>query len=295
MNDHDDAAAQAEALHGQACELADADAQLALLERALQLDPGRASTHYDIGLIHKYRGAWPLSLRHNRRAAELRPGDEATNWNLAIAATALRDWPTARAAWARLGIPIAPGDGAIDEDFGITPVRLAPDADAEVVWGRRIDPVRVRIENIPFPESGYRCGDVVLHDGAPAGERSHRGQTYAVFDVLELFERSTEGTFEAEIRAADQHELDALVAALDRAEVHHENWTTNVRMLCRQCSLGLPHEHHDQAGERAWPDSHVIAVSATDPAPAAHAFARWADGGDRLLRFETKLAPSPQH
>jgi tetratricopeptide (TPR) repeat protein len=129
--------------------LEDLEVAMPLYQRALALDPHRAATHYNIGLVYKYRGAWTESLHHNRRASDLRPDDEAANWNMGIAATALRDWPAAREAWHQVGIQIADSDGPVEEDFGIAPVRLNPNESAEVVWGKRIDPARVVLGNIP--------------------------------------------------------------------------------------------------------------------------------------------------
>jgi hypothetical protein len=289
--------------------LNDLEAAMPLYERALDLDPDRAATHYNIGLVYKYRGAWVESLRHNRRASDLRPADEAANWNMGIAATALRDWAAAREAWHRVGIQIAEGDGPIEEDFGITPVRLNPNDSGEVVWGRRIDPVRVVLGNIPYPASGFRAGDVVLHDGAPVGERQYDGRTYSVFNVLALFEPSANSTYEAEVRARDAADLDALTSALNAAQINHEVWTSNVRVLCRQCSEGTPHEHvSDQERAPAWPTSHLLGISATSPEAARQVLERWSAGkgefltrlvgkasSDRLLRFECALAGSARH
>jgi len=280
-----------------------------LYERALALDPDHAVTHYNIGLVYKYRGAWTESLHHNRRASDLNPDDEAAKWNMGIAATALRDWPTAREAWHRAGIRIAGGEGPIEEDFGMTPVRLNPDGNGEVVWGKRIDPVRVVLGNIPYPASGFKAGDVVLHDGAPIGERQHDGRTYSVFNVLELFESSANGTYEAEVRPRDAADLEALTSALDAAQVDHEVWTSNVRTLCKQCSEGISHEHVGEAEQAAaWPDSHVLGISTTSPEVARLVLERWSDSGtglltrligrassDRLLRFECALAGSAVH
>ena len=289
--------------------LDDLESAMPLYERALMLDPDRAATHYNIGLVHKYRGAWAESLRHSRRASDLRADDDAANWNMGIAATALRDWAAAREAWRRVGLQIPEGDGPIQEDFGITPVRLNPDGKGEVVWGTRIDPVRVVLGNIPYPDSGFRAGDIVLHDGAPVGERQSNGRTYSVFNVLELFESSASSTYEAEVRARDAVDLEALTAALDAAQVDHEVWTANVRILCRQCSEGTPHEHAGEDDKApAWPDTHVIGISTTSPEAARKVLARWSSGGggflnrlvgkasnDRLLRFECALAGAAVH
>ncbi len=288
--------------------LADLESAMPLYERALALDPDRAATHYNIGLVHKYRGAWAESLHHNRRASDLCDGYEAANWNMGIAATALRDWTAAREAWRRAGLPIGDGDGPIEADFGMTPVRLNPQERGEVVWGTRIDPVRVVIGNIPYANSGFRAGDVVLHDGAPVGEREAQGRTYSVFNVLELFEASPNSTFEAEVRARDAADLKALTAALESADIDHEVWTTSVRTLCKQCSEGSPHAHHDVEEAAAWPESHVLGISATSPDAARKVIERWSSGGqgflnrlvrkanpERLLRFECALAGSPVH
>lgn len=289
--------------------LEDLEGAMPLYERALALDPDRAAVHYNIGLVHKYRGAWAQSLLHNRRASDLRPDDEAANWNMGIAATALRDWPAAREAWRRVGIQIAEGDGPIKDDFGIAPVRLNPDDSAEVVWGRRIDPVRVVVENIPSPDSGFRAGDIVLHDGAPVGERQYNGRTYSVFNVLALFEGSANSTYEAEVRAHDAADLEVLTSALARAQIDHEVWTTNIRVICKQCSEGMPHEHtfeKDQAP--AWPDSHILGISTMSPDAARQVLEHWSsrgggllarlvgrDSGERLLRFECALAGAAVH
>jgi tetratricopeptide (TPR) repeat protein len=295
MNDNDDIEDPVDRLLDEAQALDDLEAAMPLYERALAIDSERAAVHYNIGLVHKYRGAWSQSLHHNRRASDLQDDHEAAHWNMGIAATALRDWAAAREAWRRVGIPLEDGEGPIQDDFGIAPVRLNPHGDGEVVWGLRIDPVRVVIGNIPYPASGFRAGDVVLHDGAPAGEREFGGRTYAVFNVLELFETSASSTYEAEVRPRDAADLAALTAALEAAGVEHEVWSTNVRMLCRQCSEGLPHDHHDQSQPAAWPESHVLGISATSPDAARRAIERWSTGGGGLLRFECALAGSPAH
>lgn len=95
--------------------------------QALALDPQRANTLYNLGLVYKYRRAWRESFECNQTANVIRPGDEATLWNLAIAATALRDWHTARDVWRDLKIYLKAGEGAIDANFGTIPVRLYAD------------------------------------------------------------------------------------------------------------------------------------------------------------------------
>lgn len=241
----------------------DVDTALALYEKCLALDPARSNTIYNIALIHKYRGDWERSFEFNAKAYALAPRDEACRWNLAIAATALRRWSVARSAWSDNGMNVPAGDGPIAMDFGVTPVRLNPEGGGEVVWGRRVDPVRVVIESIPFPESGFRLNDVVLHDGAGVGSRSFDGREYPVFNVLELFEPSTLSTYVLDLRASAGDQIEWLAQLAADTGVAFEDWTGNVRTLCKQCSEGTPHETHDH--EAGWDVERRIGLACSLP------------------------------
>ena len=134
-----------------------------------------AIDEYNLGLAAKYRGEWEESFARNRRAAELNSEDEASWWNLGIAATALRDWPEARRAWLACGVDLIQGEGEVEMAHCWGCVRLNPSGSGEVVWGKRIDPARIRIANVPLPESNRRYGDIILNDGAEEGTRTSRG------------------------------------------------------------------------------------------------------------------------
>jgi hypothetical protein len=278
---------QAQALEGK-----DDDGALRLYHEALVLNSERPETLYNIGLIHKYRGEWAESMEYNRRSVELDPEDESSNWNLAIAATALCDWATARAAWRHLGIDVGDGDGPIEADFGQTPVRLNPEDRGEVVWGRRIDPVRVCIQNIPYPASGFRARDVVLHDGAPTGKRVWEGREYSVFNVLQLHAPSRMTTFELEVEAESPDDVEALDAAMEEQGCRVEDWTASVRILCKACSEGVPHEHHDnESRDEGWAALRVLGAAAESAASLQAALARWAAPGRRVVRLNVALEP----
>lgn len=283
---------RADTLHERAGELDDDAQALAMYRQALEIDPRRADTHYNMGLIYKYQGRWQESFDHNRQAVALDPNDEASNWNLAIAATALRDWRTARDVWNRLGLAIRKGEAPIEDDFGITPVRLDPDDRGEVVWARRIDPVRARIENVPLPESGFRRGDVVLHDGAAVGHRVSGGKSYPVFNVLALFEAGPYATWLAEVSADGVADVKALCDALDAAGAAAEDWTTNVRTLCKQCSEGTPHDVHDRRLVAEPDGRYRLGIAPADVAAAKRALHAWDAGRGRVLGFDC-VVPVP--
>ena len=77
----------------------DGDAGLSKFLAAVELAPEKAESWYNMGLIHKYRGAWTESFECNKKAHQYSPDDDATRWNLAIAATALNKWKEAREVW----------------------------------------------------------------------------------------------------------------------------------------------------------------------------------------------------
>jgi hypothetical protein len=132
-----------------------------------------------------------------------------------------------------------------------------------VVWAQRLCPVRARILNIPFPDSGFAWGDVVLHDGAEVGTRlDANGQERSVFNVLELFEPSVHGTWVVEVEAAEPVDVAALAARCKESRAYLEDWGESVRVLCRACSEGRAHEQHDHdGGATDWNPSRRLGIA----------------------------------
>lgn len=220
-----------------------------------------SEVHYNLGLVFKYLGEWEPSFTHNLRATELQPDDEAAWWNLGIAATALEKWRDARRAWNFFGLNYEDSDDPPAEGIGRSPVRISSGDGHEVVWGDRIDPARIIIQNIPLPESGRRFGEIVLNDGAPNGTRIHNGREYSVFDELELIKASAHQTFELECDTNDRSKFEKLAEACFDAGFGIEDWST-LNLICHACSTGTAHEEHDSR-----PSSEIrIALAADDPA-----------------------------
>lgn len=245
-------------------ELEDEDQQLCMLMQVLELDPNHQYANYQVGFIHKYRGNWEQSLKYNQRAYELDNSDEAARWNMAIAATALKEWDIARKTWLACGAKVANDEGPVDANCGMTPVRLNPDDEGEVVWGTRLDPARTRIDNIPFKKSGFKYGDVVLNDGAAVGHRVYNGTEYPVFNVLELISSSEYQTHKLDVMIRSDDDLEELKKAIFKAGHEIEDWTKNTQYLCKQCSEGTPHEKHDHELENEWSAERTLAIATTD-------------------------------
>jgi hypothetical protein len=202
----------------------------------------KAIEAYNLGLKAKYEGNWPESLVQNQRADSLRPGDEATIWNLGIAATALSEWDEARRAWRAYEIKVNEGPGEVLWPEIKACVRANPNGAADVVWGMRIDPARIRIENVPLPASERRYRDVLVNDGAEEGTRIWNGREYPVFDELGIWKVSPYSTFEVELVMPNESAMESLESKCRANGLWVEDWGT-VRILCETCSRGTPGEH----------------------------------------------------
>jgi hypothetical protein len=249
-------------------------------DRAVTLDAGNKDAWFNLSLVHKRLHQWEECLRCTERVVALDPSEDGAWWNMGIAATALRDWPAARRGWRGHGITLPEDDGPIEGNFGITPVRLDPDGSAEVVWCQRIDPARALIRSIPLPESGHRWGDIILHDGEPKGERIAFGRTYPVFDELERWQPSETPTLRVEVVAGTPADSESLVDLFDRNGLAAEDWSGNIRRLCRACSEGSPHGEHDAAAGE-WQPGRDFGLAAL-PQLAEELLSRWgAEGAER--------------
>lgn len=244
------------------------DEEIALYKQSLELNPNQSVVHYNLGIIYKYQAKWKESLYHNQKAVELNSKREAAIWNLGIAATALHEWEIAREAWEKYGVPLEDGvQGEIFQDFGLTPVRLNPTDEGEVVWAKRLCPARTQIISVPFASTGFRHGDIVLNDGAPVGSRIIDDREYGVFNCLEMFKQSDYKTYQVELDVSTEEFYQALESLFEKKNIAYEDWTNNVRLLCRQCSEGTPHEHHDKdlkESQDEWQRKITLGIAAND-------------------------------
>ena len=276
---------RARQLTGQAASLLQHDRRKAeaLYLEAVELDPELDAAWFDLGLIAKMEKRWDDSLRYNLRAAEIlgEIQQEPAWWNSGIAATAVSSWDIARRAWRAFGLSIPDGTGEVRANFGPGAVRLNPETAGEVVWGTRIDPARIQLTSIPFPAAGHRRGDIVLHDGVPNGSREWDGRQWPVFDELVRWLASESPTSQASVSAERAEDFDELVAAIEAAGFAAEDWTTNVRLLCKQCSEGTVHSEHAQAAIESGQE-HLIGLSGS-PDELFHILDDWAKRKGRVV------------
>jgi hypothetical protein len=198
---------------------------------------------YDAALAYKFARDWPRAYETGKIAVtHVKRGAQApAYWNLGTAATVLRDWDTAREAWLGYGLPPFPGTGQIDADLGPVCVRLSNVE--EVVWAVRLCPTRARVVSVPFDPS-RRFGEVVVHDGAPSGERTFEDMTVSVFDEVALFEPSDTATLSVLVTCGPG-ELDTLATSFARRHLGFEVLASRVD-LCACCSRSSIQQEHTE-------------------------------------------------
>lgn len=265
---------------------------IAHYRRAISADPRWSAPWFNLGLLYKQQRHWEGSLACNKKAAVLDSRDKATWWNLGIAATALEDWKEARRAWKAAGVPLDDGEGPLEMELGITPVRLRGN-EPEVVWCRRIDPARAIIDSIPLPASEHRYGDLLLHDGAPNGVRRVNGHDVPVFDELQLLSASDYGTYEVLVEGADDDAVAALHQLADERKLAMEDWSANLRLLCKACSEGRPFDD-DHQHETAPGTDRRIAFAASSEERIQQVVAAWRDHVPQIevVEINCLLAPA---
>lgn len=262
----------------------------------LAMAPDAPDYHYMQGLVCKYLRDWPTSLRHNLRSIALRTEtDEASRWNAAIAATAIGDWAEARRQWADCGIDLPDAHGPIDASFGVASIRLNAWGGGETLFGQRIDPVRARLINVPLPDSGYRYGDVVLHDGAATGQRRFHQSMVPVFNAMQRMQVSEFHTFAVFATCPRREDLDALVDARVPGIAFIEDWTDSITHYCLRCSYGTPHRHRDEdanAGADVWQPQRNLGVAAQSRHSVVKLLEAWKSksAGRRMDAIESRDA-----
>lgn len=248
---------------------------------ATAFSPEWGAPWFNRGLIAKFQRRWPDCFSHTLRATELDPEMPGAWWNLGIAATALGNWPVARRAWWRSGVSVPLGDGPPDMDLGSVPIRIDPEGHAEVVWCERLDPARARIKNVPFPESGRGCGDVLLTDGEPRGYRQSGGSQVPVFNELQILSPSALSTFVITLTAPNAAAMAALEELATAQGLSAEDWST-VRVLCACCSEGSPEAHDHDEAPGSWSHSRTVGVAAPSDEHVHSLLTAWtAAGPDR--------------
>lgn len=200
------------------------DAARRAFEAAIARAPEHGGRRFDLGLHHKNRGRWAEALECFEAAAARGAAREPTQWNIAIAATALGRGATAQAAWSALGLETRLGPDGLPAlaEAGRAKVRLSsrpvggPVLDGplayEDVWVAPQSPCHGWVLTPPSRPTSAAYGDVVLWDGA-ALEASRAPGAPLTFPMLARLRAGDARTFEF---VAREPEPGALLRATSR-------------------------------------------------------------------------------
>lgn len=181
--------------------------------------------------IYKGRNEWKPALYYSLRALENNPFDEVIWENMALSATAMADWYTARQAWNQLGFKFRPSYEEPCINLGPIAARLNPSTQPEIVEAHRIDPARAIIKSIPQPSSGKRYLDEILISCRSVHNLVSRGRHFEVYDELEVLRTSSWQTFAVILQTPDLSDVEKLANLCRESEIGFDNWSNAARFL----------------------------------------------------------------
>lgn len=202
-----------------------------LCKLVARLSPDWSAPYAYLGGIYRSRKEWRPALHYCGKAIEHNPLNDAAWENMAMAATALGQWATAREAWNHLGFKLKISEDEPHLDLGIVPICLNPGTQPEIVEAHRIDPARAVIAGIPQPSSGRRFRDVVLLENKSNRTVNLNGQNIGVFDEIERFEASRYKTWAVILQTDTQADVDILAKLCTDADLGFDNWSNALRFF----------------------------------------------------------------
>ncbi|HFA51905.1 MAG TPA: hypothetical protein ENJ95_23050 [Bacteroidetes bacterium] len=202
-----------------------------LCKLIVRKSPDWSAPYAYLSHIYKGRTEWKPTLHYSLKAIEYNPFNEGTWENMALAATALEDWKTARQAWNQLGFKFKNIDEELRLDLGLVPVRLLPNTQPEIVEATRIGPARAIIESIPQPSSGRRYKDLVLLDSKPNKSFVLHGRKLGVFDELQVLKESLWRTYALILLTPSDKDVDILANLCEEAGLGFDNWSNAARFF----------------------------------------------------------------
>ncbi len=225
---------EAEELYRQAVEYGsrgDVYNAVKLCKLVAKLSPDWSAPFAYLGGIYRQRHEWKPTLHYCRKAVEHNPLNDPVWENMALAATALGKWHTARQAWNQLGFRFKDSEEELHLDLGIVPVRLNPGGRPEIVEAHRIDPARAVIGSIPQPSSGRRFRDVILLESKPDQTIVLQGRKLGVFDEIQVLKSSRWRTYAVVLQTSSQADVDTLAQLCTESDLGFDNWSNASRFL----------------------------------------------------------------
>ena len=188
------------------------------LDEVLRLEPRARNARKEAARVAKLTERWDDLLEHAQVSAAQDADDLDARWQICVAATVLGRWELVRRAATEIGMPVPPGEGAIDAPGEIIRI-LFPDSDPRGTHARRNGPVSARIVELPDPEDPLQNhGDVVVFDPAPleVASRDDPDSTF-LFPYLTTLHHAGRQVVEAFVSDPSEPALEALSERFEAA------------------------------------------------------------------------------
>ena len=202
-----------------------------LCKRAIKLDPDYAPPYRLLGRVYHERQEWKPCLHYYQRYVALRPRARDAWPYIGLAATALRQWRTARTAWNHLGhdLPLTARPPQLAPE--IVGVRCKHRGQREILWARRLDPVRAELLSLPQLPTSLNYGDTVLFDLDKVGERMLPGGRVPVHPFLEQTDTRFYRTHRVRLYTESAAPIERLQELCRAANLGFDNWSAATRQI----------------------------------------------------------------
>ena len=77
------------------------------------------------------------------------------------------------------------------------------------------------------------------------------------------------------IRDRSNEDLEILEKLFSTTPHYFEDWSSNVQILCKQCSEGKPHEHHDAELKDEWNPKRTLGIATLNNESVSEIFDVW--------------------
>jgi hypothetical protein len=236
-----------------------------LYKHLVKLAPHWHPPYAKLSELYKTRQDWKAALHYSKKAISLNVQDQASWWNVGIAATAVKKPRLAQRVWRKFGYT--------HHDFTPVCVKLEWGNQLEIVAVRPIDPARGIIVNIPHPASERRYQDVLLFDRAVLGYNVLQKKKIPIHAALGVFKRSAFHTFSCQLHTVESRDIKILEQLCYEANLGFENWSNLTRV--HHLSKKLPEYYGYDFTQTAESGDLLIAIAAQHQRQVQEVLASW--------------------
>ena len=202
-----------------------------LCKRAIKLDPDYAPPYLLLGRIYHERQEWKPCLYYHQQYIALKPRAREVWPYIGLAAAALGKWAVAREAWRHEGYALPDSDRPVRLAPSLIGIRCKHRGKQEILWARRLDPVRAELLSLPQLPLDLNYGDTLLFDLTAVGDRMLPKGRIAIHPYLARLERRFYTTYRVRLYTESAAPLDTLERLCSEAQLGFDNWSAATRQI----------------------------------------------------------------